>query len=209
MLELDHAFCFVDPDADWPSRLRENGWRLDDGIEHPGQGTRNRRLWMPEHYLELLWMSSRGDAETNPLRLDRRADWRTTGACPFGVALRGELTNRTAFWPYEPPYAPGATLWILRTEEAQPFVVVFDSTREQIERYLPRNRFAATPHVFAHTRAASIRELRLQLPTAAPALLRRVTPSIVTSFGPPRMEVVVGNVPGARLEITPEFTLCG
>jgi len=112
-LELDHVFSFVDPaEAEACARAEAAGWVLDAGIEHEGQGTRNRRLWFDEQYLELLWISSRADAVANPLRLDRRADWRTSGACPFGIGLRGQLTDaqRADFWGYHPPYAPGFTI---------------------------------------------------------------------------------------------------
>ncbi|HEX3483152.1 MAG TPA: VOC family protein [Kofleriaceae bacterium] len=76
MLELDHVYCFVDPARDRAARIAEGSWRLDDGIEHPGQRTRNRRLCFAKQFVEFLWISSRRDAETSPLRLDRRADWR-------------------------------------------------------------------------------------------------------------------------------------
>lgn len=149
----------------------------------------------PERYLELVWLSSRADAEANPLRLDRRADWRTTGACPFGIGLRGELTDRDAFWPYQLPDAPGVTIWIHRLDEAQPLVFVFEAGPEQVQRL--RARITAM-------NPGAIRELRMQLPVAAPAVLDRVTPRLVSRPGPPRMELVVG---GAPLEITPELAL--
>ena len=52
-LELDHIFCMVSRHDDAASRLEEDGWLLDAGTRHAGQGTRNRRLARPEPYLEL------------------------------------------------------------------------------------------------------------------------------------------------------------
>src|SRR5262245_52642133 len=121
MLEVDHVFAFVEPGGPWLAALDSAGFRLDPGIAHPGQGTRNRRMLLHRHYLEWVWLEARADAETNPLRLDRRADWQRTGFCPFGVALRGSLDDagRDRFVPYLPPYAPDWTIWIARACETE------------------------------------------------------------------------------------------
>lgn len=194
-------YCFVDPAGDWGARVAERGWRLDDGIEHPGQGTRNRRLCFAEQYIEFLWISARGDAETSPLRLDRRADWRTTGACPFGICLRGDLGDHAGFWPHHPPYAPGLTMWIHHGDEAQPAVFGFDAAPDQLERFRPRSRFAATPEVI---NPGAIREVRLQLPVTPQAVLGRLIPPVVLRPGPPRLHVVLGGEP---LELAPELVV--
>jgi hypothetical protein len=72
-------------------RLEDDGWVLDAGQAHRGKGTRNRRLAWPEQFFELLWVTDAAEARSNPLRLDRRADWTSTGASPFGLAFRGRL----------------------------------------------------------------------------------------------------------------------
>ena len=197
-LAIDHVFAMVEPDGDWAARAASAGWVLDDGIEHEGQGTRNRRLWWPEQYLEFLWIASRRDAEQNPLRLDRRADWATTGACPFGIGLRGPLTDdeRAQFWAYEPPYAQGAHIWIHRDNEAdpeQPFVFAFDAAPEIVERYLPRNRLAATPHLLAHRRPGALRAIDLALPRSPPPILDGMTPPVRWRAGRPHLDIVVGD----------------
>lgn len=199
MLALDHAYCFVDPAGDWAARVAARGLQLDDGTEHTGQGTRNRRLRFDDHFFEFVWLSARGDAETNPLRLDRRADWRTTGACPFGICLRGDLGDRAGFWRYDPPYAPGFTIWIHHTDEAQPMVFAFDA--RELARFRPP---AGAPARRQHLNPGAIREIRLQLPLAAPALLDHVTPPITSRLGPPRLEIVLGGPP---LELAPELAL--
>jgi hypothetical protein len=147
MLEVDHVLVFVDDGAAAAARAQAAGWVLDEGIAHEGQGTRNRRLWLEDQYLELLWVHDRAEAAANPLRLDRRADWRTTGASPFGFALRGELDERTRAqcWPYRPAYAQGGTIWILRAPEEEPLVFAFEARRRQgVRRWW---RPAPTPHV--------------------------------------------------------------
>lgn len=128
MLELDHVFCVVSPEGDWAERLQVAGWRLDSGTVHAGQGTRNRRLVLTGQYLELVWVHDPDEAARNPLRLDRRADWRTTGASPFGFGLRGRVpdTLRHDFWRYDGLPIP---VWVHRdNEEAveRPMVFVLD-----------------------------------------------------------------------------------
>jgi hypothetical protein len=213
-LEIDHIFCFVDPYADWVARVGDAGWVLDEGVEHVGEGTRNRRLWLPEHYLEFIWLSSRIDAVNNPLRLDRRADWLVTGACPFGIGLRGQLDEelRSEFWGYHPPYAGGACIWIHRSNEtdpAAPLLFVVEAPAKVIGQSR-QNRLADTPQLLAHTRSATVSQVNLRIPVPAQTLLGAVTPRVVCRIdSPPRLEVVLGDSSSPVLVLTEEFSLVG
>ncbi len=214
-LEIDHLFCFVDPHADWATRAHDAGWVLDDGVEHAGQGTRNRRLWLPRQYLEFIWLSSRTDAASNPLRLDRRADWRTTGACPFGIGLRGQLDEelRSEFSAYRPPYAPEAYIWVHRSNEmdvATPLVFVVESPAEILERSWPLIRLADKPHLFAHARPANVCRVSLRTPVPIQALLANVTPPVAWHMGGlPCLEVVLGDSASPILTLAEEMSLIG
>lgn len=99
-LALDHVFCAIDDPDRAVRRIQSAGWVLDAGSVHAGQGTRNRRLVWREQYLESVWVADALEARTNPLRLDRRGDWLTTGASPFGFGLRGQLPDcsRGDYW---------------------------------------------------------------------------------------------------------------
>jgi len=212
MLEIDHLFCFVDPGADWASRARDAGWVLDQGIEHAGQGTRNRRLWLPEQYLEFIWLSSRADAANNPLRLDRRADWRTTGACPFGIGLRGQLDEdlRSEFWSYRPPYAPEACIWVHRSNEAAPLVFVTEAPAEDLGRRQPRIRLADKPHLLAHARSATIHRVILRTPFPVQAFLGSVSPQVAWHVGSPqRLEVGLGDASSPVLKLAENISMVG
>jgi Glyoxalase-like domain len=130
MLELDHVFCMVPPDGDWADRFSAAGWQLDAGTAHPGQGSRNRRLIWSAHYLELLWIDDTEAARRNPLRLDRRAEWRRTGASPFGFGLRGQLPDslRADYWRLD---GLPMEVWVHRDSERapqRPLVFVLDLT---------------------------------------------------------------------------------
>ncbi len=213
-LEIDHVFCFVEPSSSWAEKANVAGWVLDDGIEHVGQGTRNRRLWLPDLYLEFIWLSSRSDAARNPVRLDRRADWRTTGACPFGIGLRGPLEDelRSQFWAYEPPWNRGGCILIHESNEKDPgapFVFVMETDANVVARMRPRNRLADSPHLLAHARSVTVDTITIQNPCPTQALLAHVAPRVVTRVGPPRLEVALAGPSGTALALTDELSLVG
>lgn len=146
-LEIDHIYSFCDSSLPEVARLENHGLTLTAGRTHRGQGTANRCVMFEENYFELIYLASEHEARSNPLRLDRRADWRTTGASPFGIALRGQLAeeDREKFWAYHPPYAPGMVIWIHEANEKNPelpmiFVMEFPSN-VAIEDLKPRHRF--------------------------------------------------------------------
>lgn len=166
-LALDHLFCFVEPDfvgSPAHAALVELGLRLEFGRVHHGQGTANRLALFPESSLELLWLADRGEAETNPLRLDRRADARAEGGSPFGVCLRGRLDpelRRAHFWAYALPGSPFEAIWIARASDdlRWPLLFVFDTEIDTRPRALgyPARLFEHPAGVtgIAHARLAS------------------------------------------------------
>jgi hypothetical protein len=189
VLELDHVFCLVtDPDRA-ARRLEDDGWVLDAGQAHRGQGTRNRRLLWPEQYFELLWVTDLAEARANPLRLDRRADWTTTGASPFGLGFRGQLDPAISdeFWLYG---ALGPRIWIHRDNERfpeRPLLFVLEAAPEQVEQ-----RRASMSAEVAHRRPGALREVRVRGPSA-PSLQPFEGPPIVYTEGPHLLELIVGD----------------
>jgi hypothetical protein len=204
-LELDHIFCMVAADGDAASRLEAAGWLLDAGTAHAGQGTRNRRLAWPEQYLELLWVADDAEARANPLRLDRRANWRDSGASPFGFALRGQLPDAAIrdFWLYE---GLGAPIWVHRDNERapeRPLVFVLEANGDELEQRRPRSR---APDVLAHRGGGELQSVHGTGP--APASLPRYDgPAIEYSRGPHLLELVVGN--GTRRRISDILVVSG
>ena len=111
--EFDHLFICTDRNAPAGELLVSAGLLEGSSNIHPGQGTANRRFFFHNAMLELLWVHSAEEAQSESIartHLWERWANRTTGACPFGICLRsvsGDRTN-TAFnsWAYRPPYLP-------------------------------------------------------------------------------------------------------
>jgi hypothetical protein len=171
----------VAPDGDWAERLARAGWSLDEGTAHAGQGTRNRRVRWADSYLELVWVEHRAEAEANRVRLDRRADWHTTGASPFGFGFRGELPDgdRPDYWLYEDL---GIPIWIHRDNELVP--------ERPLVFVLP---------VFQRREGEGVlRSVRLTGPSPA-RLPAYAGPPVAYRRGPHRLELDAGDGPALRV----------
>lgn len=137
---LDHIFCFCEPTlADEIINTDRAGFTLNSERRHPGQGTANRSIIFEENYLEFIFLESLHDASKNPLKLAQRANWHKTGASPFGVCLRGAISQNdiNQFWEYRPPYWPDGVIFIHKSNEEspdQPFIFVIPSSLRPIDR---------------------------------------------------------------------------
>ena len=151
-------------------RLEDDGWILDAGQAHPGQGTRNRRLVWPEQFFELLWVEDPAEASTNPLRLDRRD-------CPVGLGFRGYLGDTDGYWLYD---ALGPRIWIRDGDERAPLVFVFEAD--------PNLRRPRPPH----RHPGDLREVRVTSPEPPP-LPDFHGPPITWTPGPHALELIVGD----------------
>ena len=174
------------------------GWVLDAGSVHPGQGTRNRRLAWPEQYFELLWIADPAEARANRLRLDRRGDWSSTGASPFGFALRGQLpeAHLSDYWLYE---ELGPRIWVNRDNERapeRPLVLVLEVANEGLTQ---RTRRSRGPNALGHTHPGVLQEVRVAGPSSAD-VPPYAGPAISHSDGPPHLELIVG--PGPTQPVT-------
>jgi hypothetical protein len=196
-LELDHVFSFVRAEGDsgagppradeisWRARLAASGLVLDGGIRHEGQGTQNQRLAFAGQFLELLWLFSHDQAAENALRLDRRADWRTTGASPFGIGLRGRVPAALAheFWLYRPAYAPEARIWIHESNESapeRPFVFVMEADPSAFAAFKARIAGSAPDHTRPPLDLVSV---AIAGPGAPPPWLASLSPPVLRAEG--------------------------
>lgn len=202
-LAFDHVFCVVDDLDRAAMRAIEAGWVLDRGTVHAGQGTHNRRLVWTGHYLELLHVSDHAEAARNPLRLDRRANWRITGASPFGIGLRGQLPaqRRPDFWLYD---ELGVRIWVEHDNERmpqRPLVFVLELTAQQVQQRAARA--GAAPSAPGQV-TSGIEHLRLTGP-ASPRLPSHRGPSVSHAPGSPHLHVDAG--PGPTRAITDILTI--
>jgi hypothetical protein len=125
-ITLCHVFVFVDSRAAALDALAACGLAQSFGRSHPGQGTANVVACFDNAYLEVVWAENTTELVSVPVsrtRLAERSRWRETGACPFGIALRGGLPFPS--WEYRAPFLPeGASLSVALASEdpRQPFM---------------------------------------------------------------------------------------
>jgi hypothetical protein len=113
-VELDHVICCCDVGAPEADALAAAGLREGSSNTHPGQGTANRRFFLANAYIELLWVDDLAQARSEPAyrtRLWERWLRRRDGACPFGIALRpatpdADIPPPFPTWAYHAPYLP-------------------------------------------------------------------------------------------------------
>ncbi|MGL5083679.1 MAG: VOC family protein [Microcoleaceae cyanobacterium] len=99
--ELDHLFIWVASDAPEKTTLIESGFQFDEElIVHHGQGTASITFSFENAYIELIWVNDEDEAakfgQAINTDLLARARWHSTGACPFGIALRRKDKVRAA-----------------------------------------------------------------------------------------------------------------
>ena len=205
VLELDHVFCMVSDPEQAVRRLQDDGWVLDAGQAHRGQGTRNRRLLWPEQYFELLWLTDAAEARVNPLRLDRRADSTTTGASPFGLGFRGQIESGDSdqFWLYD---GLGPRIWVHRDNERcpeRPLVFVLEADEQQMLQRRPQR--VSMFEAVAHRHPGVLREVRLRGPSA-PSVPPFAGPPILYEPGPHSLELVAGSE-GSALSVSDRLAI--
>ncbi len=196
-LSFDHVLCIVDDLDLAATRITEAGWKLDHGSVHAGQGTHNRRLVGPTHYLELLHVNDHVEAARNRLRLDRRASWRTTGASPFGIGLRGQIPTqcRADFWLYD---ELGVRIRVHHDNEhapQRPLVFALELSAEQLRQRAVRT---AAAHNAPRQNPLTIRHLQTT-GREPPHLPPYTGPPITHTRGAPHLHVETGVGPAEAI----------
>lgn len=134
MLELDHVFVIVSPNAPEAQALIDLG--LTEGVpnSHPGQGTANRRFFFHNAMLELLYIRDEAEAKSSMgLGLWQRSRYHETGMAPFGICLRSSDPDLSANLPFDtfshqPEYLPVGRViqFAMDTHPTEPMVFYFD-----------------------------------------------------------------------------------
>jgi hypothetical protein len=160
-IELDHIYIVVQPPVSRRvDALRRVGLTVDTTVQrHAGEGTASVAALLENGYLELLWVDSATPVDSAHLEdladFRRAADWRESGASPFGIGLH-LLSGNAADLPVPvrrdpaPHLGADAFYSILRqrgeTSAADLFVVPASAS---ITTWIDRRR-ALRPALFAH-----------------------------------------------------------
>ncbi len=107
-MEIDHILIFTQYGAPEAEVLKNFGFIEGQGNTHIGQGTKNRRFFFGNMFLELIWLENGKEAQspvTQPTLLYERF---TQKSCPFGICFRPSNTHTLNFetWNYKPAYLP-------------------------------------------------------------------------------------------------------
>lgn len=91
-LELDHVFVWVTKRAPEAKALEGVGlMAYGETTHHIGQGTASKVFVFENAYLELIWIEDEQAAIKNAARtgidMKTRAQWKLSGASPFGIGL--------------------------------------------------------------------------------------------------------------------------
>jgi len=107
---LDHIFILTEPGAPQAQRLSALGLREGNPNTHPGQGTSNRRFFVDNFKIELVFLSDLDEAANGTGKgLGILARSRDVSASPFGIIVRVNDPNTTPdfpSWQYFPDYFP-------------------------------------------------------------------------------------------------------
>jgi len=198
-IELDHVFCFSSPALPEAKLMEERGFRVNAGRRHPGQGTANRCVVFRENYLEFIFVDHEEEAKSNPLQLYRRAQWQKTGASPFGIALRGTLSEeeRQQFWEYRPSYMQSGPILVLKTDSDRgPLLFIVPPRGDTLSAMYPMNWPNIDRHLLEHTTQTSkITSIRLTGPGYQWPLTTSIPNIMMTTSTDPHLEVFIdGNM---------------
>ncbi len=207
-LEIDHLFCFCSSELKEATLAVKVGFKLNNGIRHERQGTANRCIIFNENYFEFIFMDSLEDAQKNPLRLDRRANWQATQCSPFGIALRGILSeeDRRQFWEYHPPYFPTKTILIHKSSETNPewplLFVMPTPENMSLEMMRPANSTRIEPSLLKHENGANkIEKVEVSGPNYQWPLAQAIKQILLINSNSPKMNIHVNTKIPLQLEL--------
>ena len=112
IMEIDHLFVFSDNHGEEADGLVALGFTEGSSRVHPGQGTVNRKFYVDNGFIEILWVQNEEEMKNGPAReisLWERSRTKATGASPFGLCLVNDETTDELFsssTKYQPAYFP-------------------------------------------------------------------------------------------------------
>ena len=127
-MEVDHIFIFSNNQGKEADELVSFGLTEGSNRVHPGQGTRNRKFYFDNFFIELAWVSNESELRsdlTAPTRLWERANHKINGSSPFGLCLVNSADTDYLFeecLKYRPSYLPAGLSFDILTNERHPYL---------------------------------------------------------------------------------------
>lgn len=122
-MTIDHIFIFTDDQGKIADELVDFGLREGSSRIHNGQGTRNRKFYFENFYLEVLWVYDENEIHSEATKetgLWQRADYKRQHCSPFGLCLVNSEDTDELFanaLSYQPEYfTKGMTIDILKND---------------------------------------------------------------------------------------------
>lgn len=123
---IDHLLIFSSNGGQDADELADFGLCEGSCRIHPGQGTRNRKFYFENVFLEIVWVNDEREITsevTAPTRLWERCNHQINGSSPFGICLANTHDSNTLFEncvTYRPVYLPEGIFFEIITNEDNP-----------------------------------------------------------------------------------------
>lgn len=122
-MKPNHIFIFCDNHDEVANELMEFGFIEGSSRIHPNQGTRNRKFYFNDFYIEILWVCNIDEITsklTRPTDLYNRSMYETNDYSPFGLCVNYSSDGDELFknsMNYKPTYLPPNSLIEVLTNE--------------------------------------------------------------------------------------------
>ncbi len=141
-MEIDHIFIFLSPKGEEVDDLVRFGLNEGSGRSHPGIGTRNRRVFFENFYLEFLWVENEAEAKSlQDLGIWERSKFRDSDYSPFGLCLNNTANTDSIFedsLKFHPDFLPKGNVVDIITNEKMPWIFRFPPKRQKKNSAEPR-----------------------------------------------------------------------
>lgn len=125
-MKTNHIFIFCDNHDEVATELIKFGFTEGSNRIHPNQGTRNRKFYFNDFYIEIIWVHNVDEARNNitaPTKLYERSKYKTNEYSQFGLCVDYLEDDNKLFencFIYKPTYLPeNLSIEVLKNEKAK------------------------------------------------------------------------------------------
>jgi len=128
-MKVDHLIIFSNQKGTEAAELIEFGLVEGSNRIHPGQGTRNRKFYFENFFLEITWVTDMKEITseiTAPTQLWERSNHNTSDFSPFGLCLAKTDDTSELFQDsikYRPSYLPEGHAFEIITNADYPYLL--------------------------------------------------------------------------------------